>query len=231
MKLSKTLIILTAATLIAGCAADDKHRRAKTGAGIGAIVGGILGHQADGDKGKYVGAAVGAIAGAAVGDYMDEQHAEMQKELAREAARNELSITRMSDGSLRVGVASDVSFDVDSAEIKFNARQTYEKIAGVLKTYGKTIIHVVGHTDSDGSDQHNQGLSERRADSVANLLANSGVKTERLRTEGRGEREPVASNSTAAGKAKNRRVDIVIKPIVEGNESAAEAPPPYLGSR
>jgi outer membrane protein OmpA-like peptidoglycan-associated protein len=161
---------------------------------------------------------------------MDEQEKKLQKDLAKEAARNELSIVRMTEDTLRVGIASDVSFDVGSAEIKFNARQTYDKIAAVLRDYDKTIIHVVGHTDSDGTDQYNQGLSERRAEAVANLLANNGVPSARVRIEGRGEREPVASNATAEGKRKNRRVDIVIKTVVEGREQDAERAPPYLGN-
>lgn len=230
MKKIMLMTTVSAVLLTTACATDDPHKRAKTGAGIGAVIGAIVGHQANDGKGKYVGAAVGALAGAAVGNYMDKQQADLEKELAKEAARKELSIVRMSDGSLRVGIASDVSFDVNSAEIKFNARATYEKIAGVLKSYDKTIIHVVGHTDSDGTDQYNQSLSERRADAVATLLASNGVPTARVRTEGRGEREPIASNSTADGKRRNRRVDIVIKAIVEGNESDAEAPPPNLGS-
>jgi outer membrane protein OmpA-like peptidoglycan-associated protein len=222
-------------TLVALCAlsitacAGDPNRRAKIGAATGAVVGAAVGNKVDRGQGKYVGAVVGAIAGGAVGHYMDKQEEQLQKDLAQEAARNELSIVRMADDTLRVGIASDVSFDVNSAEIKFNARQTYDKIANVLKDYEKTIIHVVGHTDSDGSDQHNQALSERRAESVANLLSNNGVPSARVRTEGRGEREPIASNTTAEGKRKNRRVDIVIKTVVEGREQDAERSPPYLG--
>jgi outer membrane protein OmpA-like peptidoglycan-associated protein len=213
-----------------GACADDPHRRAKIGAATGAVIGAAVGNQVDEGQGKYVGAVVGAVAGGAVGHYMDEQQKKLEKDLAREAARNELSVIRMSDDTLRVGIASDVSFDVNSADIKFEARQTYDKIAAVLKDYDKSVIHVVGHTDSDGTDPYNQGLSERRAGSVANLLANDGVASSRIRIEGRGEREPVASNTTAEGKRRNRRVDIVIKTVVEGREQDAERPPPYLGA-
>lgn len=224
----KLAFIALCALSVTACAGDP-NRRAKIGAATGAVVGAAVGNHMDKGKGKYVGAVVGAIAGGAVGNYMDKQEEQLQKDLAQEAARNELSIVRMSDDTLRVGIASDVSFDVNSAEIKFNARQTYDKIATVLKDYDKTIIHVVGHTDSDGTDQHNQGLSERRAGAVANLLSNNGVPSARVRTEGRGEREPIASNTTAEGKRKNRRVDIVIKTVVEGREQDAERSPPYLG--
>lgn len=221
---------VVATTLIAsGCAADDPNKRSKIGAAIGAVVGGIAGHQADGKKGKYVGAVVGAIAGAAVGNYMDEQHAELQKQLAEEAARNELQIIELPGDALKIGLASEVSFDVGKHDIKPSAMPTYQKIGNILQSYDKTVIHVIGHTDSSGSDEYNQALSERRASSVGNALIAQGVVNSRVRLEGRGEREPIADNSTADGRTRNRRVDIVIKPIVEGREHEAYSPPPYLG--
>lgn len=213
----------------AGCATDDPNKRSKIGAAIGAIVGGVAGHQADGDKGKYVGAVVGAIAGAAVGNYMDEQHAELQKELAAEAARKDLEIVELPGNALKIGIASEVSFDVGKHDIKASAVPTYQKIGSILKSYDKTVIHVVGHTDSSGSDEYNQSLSERRASSVGNQLMAQGVAGGRVRLEGRGEREPIADNGTAEGRARNRRVDIVIKPVIEGQEADAYSPPPYLG--
>ncbi|MEN8720193.1 MAG: OmpA family protein [Oceanococcaceae bacterium] len=221
---------LAGSVVVAGCAADDPNRRAKTGAAVGALIGAVAGHQVDGDKGRYIGAVVGAIAGGAVGNYMDKQQAELERELAAEAARKELNITRLADDSLKIGIASDVSFDIDKADIKSNALATYTKIAEVLKDYDRTVIHVVGHTDSTGSDAYNQGLSERRAASVLQVLRGNGVIADRLLTEGRGEREPIADNATAAGRTRNRRVDVVIKAVVEGNEGAAYTPPPYLGS-
>ena len=216
--------------LVSGCAADDPNRRAKTGAAIGALVGAVAGHQVDGDKGRYVGAAVGALAGAAVGNYQDTQAAELERELAAEQARGELNITKLSGNALKVGIASDATFDFDSAAIKSSAQATYAKIASVLKDYDKTIIHVVGHTDSTGTDAYNQKLSERRASAVASALTANGLNSARLLTEGRGESEPIADNSTKEGQRRNRRVDIVIKPIIEGQEQQAYTPPPYLGS-
>lgn len=224
------IMALAGSVVVAGCAADDPNRRAKTGAAVGALIGAVAGHQVDGDKGRYIGAVVGAIAGGAVGNYMDKQQAELERELAAEAARKELNITRLADDSLKIGIASDVSFDIDKADIKPNALATYTKIAEVLKDYDRTVIHVVGHTDSTGSDAYNQGLSERRAASVLQVLRGNGVIADRLLTEGRGEREPIADNATAAGRTRNRRVDVVIKAVVEGNEGAAYTPPPYLGS-
>lgn len=229
--MKKLLIAATtaAAVLSAGCAADDPNKRSKMGAAIGAIVGGVVGHQADGDKGRYVGAVMGAIGGAAVGNYMDKQQAELERELAAEAARNELNITELPGNALKIGLASEVSFDSGKHDLKPSAYATYTKIANILKDYDKTVIHVIGHTDSDGKDAYNQSLSERRSSAVGNRLIAEGVPNGRVLLEGRGEREPIADNGTADGKRRNRRVDIVIKPIVEGRESEAYTPPPYLG--
>lgn len=222
--------LLAAAVALSACAADDPNRRAKIGAAVGAVTGAVLGHQVDDGRGKYVGAAVGALAGAGVGRYMDQQHAELQERLASEQAREELYITRMGGDALRVGVASDYSFEIDSAELSFGAQSTFDKIANVFKDYEKTAIHVVGHTDSTGSDAYNQKLSERRASEVAKYLSSQGVESMRMVIWGRGESEPVAGNDTKAGRARNRRVDIVVKPIVEGQEKTAFEAPPYLGA-
>ena len=226
------LKILTVASLVLclSACADDPNRDAYRGGAIGAIAGGLLGHAVGNENGKYVGAAVGAMAGAGVGIYMDKQRKELEKQLATETARKELQITQLKDGSLKVGVASDASFDVGSAQLKPQALNTFSKIAGILSTYDQTVIHVVGHTDSTGSDELNQSLSERRAASVASYLSEQGVPVNRVRQEGRGKREPIASNKSKVGQRQNRRVDIVIKPVVQGREQDAWTPPPYLGS-
>jgi outer membrane protein OmpA-like peptidoglycan-associated protein len=231
MKAIKTVVAAVAVLSVAGCATDDPNRNAKTGAVIGAVVGGVLGNQVSGARGApIVGAVAGAIAGGAVGGYMDKQRKEMEQQLSEETSRNELNITTLSDGSLKVGIASDVSFDVDSAQLRPEALDTYAKIANVLKTYDKTVIHVVGHTDTTGSAEHNQSLSERRAAAVGTYLSQLGVPGARIRQEGRGERELLVRTADNVNEARNRRVDIVIKPVVEGNEAAAWQPPPYLGS-
>lgn len=225
-----TLGAALALVLVAGCAADDPNRSAKTGAAIGALVGAVIGNQGDKDRDRYVGAAVGALAGAAVGSYMDRQRADLERQLADEQRRDELRITELGDDALRIGIASDATFEFDKSEIQPRFRSTYARIATVLADYDKTIIHVVGHTDAVGSETYNRGLSRRRAESVGLALRSDGVNGDRLIYEGRGEAEPVASNDTDEGRRRNRRVDIVIKPIVEGQERRAYAPPPYLGA-
>lgn len=229
MKPSLPLVLFTAGTLLlGGCTQpDDPNRRAKTGAAIGAIAGAVLGHQMDSDSGRWVGAAVGALAGAGVGHYMDNQQQAFEQSLADEQAAHQLEIERLKDDTLKLTVDSEVSFDFNRAEIKPAFRGSLDKLAAVIVKYDRTVVHVVGHTDSIGSDAYNQDLSERRARSVGDYLASRGVPDYRLRTEGRGEREPRATNATEAGRQLNRRVEIFVKPVVEGQEQRAYEPPRY----
>ncbi len=210
---------------LSGCATDDPNRRAKTGAAVGAIAGAVLGHQIDGDKGRFVGAAVGAMTGGAVGNYMDKQQRELEAQLAEEQRNNEIELERLKNNVLKVNLNSEVSFDFNKADIKPGFYGTLNKLASVVAKYDNTVIHIVGHTDSSGSDSYNQQLSERRALSVKDYLAANGVSVSRIRTEGRGESEPRATNATPEGRAMNRRVEIYLKPVVEGQENEAYQPP------
>ncbi|MGD2118892.1 MAG: OmpA family protein [Chromatiales bacterium] len=227
MKSKLIISTLTATIVLAGCATDDPNRRAKTGAAIGAIAGAVLGHQVDHGSGKWVGAAVGALAGAAVGNYMDEQQQAFERELAEERRNNELEIERLKDDTLKLTVDSEVSFDFGQSEIKPAFHGSLDKLARVLIKYDRTVVHVIGHTDSVGPDSYNQRLSEQRAESVRDYLVSRGAPQQRLRTEGRGEREPRDSNATEAGRQLNRRVEIFVKPIIEGRENEAYQSPNY----
>lgn len=223
---ANTVLAAAVAVALAGCAADDPNRRAKTGAAIGAVAGAVLGHQLDDDSGRFVGAAVGALAGGAVGHYMDNQQKEFDAALAEEQRQNAIEIQRLQDETLKIDIASEVSFDFGSAAIKPAFRPTLDKVGDVLQRYDRSIVHVVGHTDSVGSEAYNQRLSEQRAQSVVDYLAGTGVPRERLRAEGRGELEPRDSNATEAGRQLNRRVELFVKPIVQGQEQRAYEPPP-----
>lgn len=225
--MTKTTIALVAAAVLAGCATDDPNRRAKTGAAIGAVAGAILGHQVDGKSGRYVGAALGALAGGGAGYYMDNQQKEFEQALLEEQRNKQLEIERLRDDTLKLSLDSEVSFDVDQSVIKPAFQPSLDKLADVLIKYDRTVVHVVGHTDSTGSDSHNQALSERRAQSVSRYLEQRGVPYQRLRYEGRGESEPRDSNATAAGRQLNRRVEVFVKPIVEGREQDAYDSPRY----
>lgn len=232
----KSLIALVCtailAVVITGCA-HSRYDKTAIGAGIGAIAGAVIGHQlGDGDDGNVaIGAVLGALAGGAVGRYMDNQEYEMRQRLKAARAAEILNVSRLPSGALLIGIASDATFAVDSANLSAKAKVTFSKIASVLKDYKKTAIHVVGFTSAPGSFEYNMKLSRRRANAVAHFLIKRGVSPRRVLTWARGETQPIATNATAAGRAKNRRVAIVIKPIIRGRAQAAFAPPPPLGRR
>jgi outer membrane protein OmpA-like peptidoglycan-associated protein len=223
--------ILTAIVTLTACTVNDPYQRTKVGAGIGAATGAIIGHQVDHDKGRFVGAAVGALTGAAVGNYMDRQQQAFDRALAEEKRRHVLDIERLQDGSIKLDIPSEVSFDFDSAAIKPAFEPSLGKVADILKEYDKTVIHIVGHTDNIGSDAYNMKLSLRRAESVAGFLAERSISRDRLLTEGRGKREPRASNDTAGGRQLNRRVEMIIKPVVAGQEQRAYEAPERTNAR
>ena len=209
--------------LLAGCAANDPNRNAKTGAGIGAVAGAVLGGVIDdgGEGGIILGGALGALAGGLAGNYVDEQERAFEEELAEERRLNQLEIERLEDDVLKLSLNSEVSFDFGKADIKPSFYDSLDKLSGVIRKYDRTVAHVVGHTDSIGSEASNQRLSERRADAVGSYMMDRGVLAQRLRTSGEGERLPRATNATEAGRQLNRRVEIFLKPIVEGREQEA----------
>lgn len=225
--LTSTAFACAVAIGATGCATDDPHKRAKIGAAAGAVAGAVLGHQVNSKNGRFVGAAVGALTGGAVGHYMDNQQQEFESALEREREANQMEIERLKDDTLKLTVDSEVSFDFGKANIKPAFRPSLDKLAELLQKYNRTVVHVVGHTDSVGSDAFNQELSERRAINVGNYFATYGVSRDRIRTEGRGESEPRATNATEAGRQLNRRVEVFVKPIVGGQEQRAYEPPRY----
>lgn len=221
-----TVAVIGMITLSA-CTQDDNYRRTKIGAATGALAGAVIGHQVNHGSGKWVGAVAGALAGGAVGNYMDNQQMEFESSLAQERASNQMEIERMRDDTLKLTLDSEVSFDFNKAQIKPSFRPSLDKLASVIAKYNRTVVHIIGHTDSTGSEQYNQQLSEQRAMNTASYLASRGVPNDRLQTEGRGELEPRADNATEAGRQLNRRVEIFLKPIVEGYEGRAYQPPRY----
>ena len=224
---TKITLISMAALIAVGCATDDPNRRAKTGAAIGAIAGAVAGNQTSSKNGKYVGAAVGALTGAAVGHYMDKQQRRLEQQLREEQRSNEVSLTRIDKETLKLDISSEVSFDINSASIKSSFRKSLNKVANIVGEYDKTAVHVIGHTDSTGSNSYNQQLSENRANSVGRYLSRTGVSQRRMRMAGRGETQPVADNSSSAGRSENRRVEIYLKSIVQGRENDAFRAPAY----
>lgn len=229
---SAGIAVLAATLLLAGCAADSEHRSRNTGAIIGAVAGAIIGHNVgDGDTSdRLIGAAGGALIGAAAGDYMDDQRAELERELAEEQRRDQLGITEIGDDTLKIGIAGDATFEFDKSTIQPQFKPTYDKIGSVLADYDKTVVHVVGHTDSVGSEDYNERLSRARAESVGLYLRERGVNGNRIIYYGEGEMRPIASNETEDGRRRNRRVEIYIKPIIEDEERRAYEPPPGIAT-
>jgi outer membrane protein OmpA-like peptidoglycan-associated protein len=219
-----TTVLLTSVLLVS-CATNDPNLRAKRGAAIGAIAGAVIGHQIDSDVGSVLGGALGAIAGGAVGNYQDQQQRELEAALEQERRNEQIEIQRLQDDTLKVSLSSEASFDFDKSALKPAFYPALNKLATLLSKYDRTVLHVVGHTDSVGTDAYNLNLSTERAISVAFYLSDQGVEMSRIRSEGRGEREPRMQNDTAENRAQNRRVEIYIKPIIEGQErQALESP-------
>lgn len=207
-----------AATLVftmAGCATMETKtgQGAVVGTAAGAAVGAGLGQAIGRDTkstliGAAIGAAAGGLTGAAVGNYMDRQEQAMRDALARSEAA---SVRREMD-VLAVTFKGDVSFDVNSADLKPGAQAEVARVAQVLNQYPQTTLVVAGHTDSTGAEDYNQKLSERRAESVKNALVGHGVAPGRITTVGYGPSQPVADNATPEGRQLNRRVEIRIVP-------------------
>lgn len=212
-----TVCLALAALVVTGCTthADGTTSTNKTavGAGIGALAGGLLGNRLDKGnrtRGTAIGAVAGAAAGGGLGYMMDRQEAQLREQLATERSQHAVEIERVSDDLLKLTLANEVSFDVNSTTIKPAFRPSLAKAADVLKQYD-TRITIVGHTDSSGSESYNQSLSERRAEAVRSELAQLGVPYARMGAAGRGEIEPRADNATTSGRAENRRVEILVQ--------------------
>lgn len=211
MSILKTTAIASSLLVLSACATDDPNQRAKIGAAVGAVTGAVIGNQTGNDRtGRVVGAVAGAAAGATIGKYMDDQQKEMEEQLAAEQQRHEIELERVKEDTLKLNLNSEVSFDFDSAKLKPSFYPTLDKLARIIRDYEKTTVTIVGHTDSVGSDQYNQRLSEQRAQAVAEYLPRHGVSFSRISTEGRGEYEPRADNATEAGRQLNRRVEIFL---------------------
>ena len=195
-----------AAVALTGCQTlnTNKERGVLIGAATGAAAGGAIGRaQGSTAKGAILGAVVGGTIGGVIGHQMDQQAKELEQNIPGAI------VERVGEG-IQVTFESGLLFDFDSDRIKPTAAQNLSNLAASLGKYPNSSLLIVGHTDSQGSTEYNQSLSERRARSTALYLASRGVSAGRLQTVGRGEIEPVASNDTEAGKAQNRRVEVAI---------------------
>ncbi len=176
----------------------------------GYLLGDLVGGRRDRTE-KILGAGIGAVVGAGVGHYMDEQ----EKKLRKQTAGSGVNVIRDGD-NLVLDMPADVTFPVNSYAVQPQFGETLASIAGTLREYESTYVDVLGHTDSTGSDAYNQTLSVNRAQAVAGVLSANGVQSARVATQGYGESQPKASNTTEEGRSANRRVEIRLVPVTEG---------------
>lgn len=223
-----TKLAMAAAVLsltLAGCATtgggyyggqpqpDNDNNRTQKGAVIGALAGAVAGLLSGDDATErrqraLVGAGVGGLAGGAIGNYQDRQ----ERALRERMAGTGVDVVRQGD-NITLNMPENITFGFDRSDLQPQFYPVLDRVASTLGEYSQTVVEVAGHTDSKGTDQYNQALSERRAGSVGNYLTSKGVMRDRLIVIGAGETRPVASNDSESGRAQNRRVEITLVPI------------------
>jgi outer membrane protein OmpA-like peptidoglycan-associated protein len=214
------LPLALSAAVLSGCTTLDAYTGESqvSGASKGAIAGGLIGAvlgaatapKEERAKRALIGAGIGGVAGGGVGLYMDRQEAELRQELVNSGVQ----VQRTEEGEINLIMPGNITFDTDSSELRADFMDTLKSVARVVQEYKDTLVTIDGHTDSTGSESYNQLLSERRAASVAEVLLSQGVAFERVAARGYGELRPIADNSSATGRASNRRVEISLEAIV-----------------
>lgn len=217
MSIAKLPLLLAAGSVLAltACQAPlpgQTNQNTQTGAIGGAVIGGVVGALSGDDteerlRNAAIGAAVLGGAGAIGGNILDRQEAELRQQLG-----NNVGIVN-NGSNLVVTLPQDILFATDSAQLTGALQSDLVTVAASLNTYPNTRVNVIGHTDNTGTAEYNLDLSQRRAQAVSSVLISAGVAPSRVVTTGRGEDAPVASNLDAAGRALNRRVEIIITPI------------------
>jgi outer membrane protein OmpA-like peptidoglycan-associated protein len=208
------------ALTVSGCAtytgqtnAPDDPNRTQRGALIGAAIGAAAGLLSGGDaverrQRALVGVGVGALTGGAVGAYQDRQEAELRRQMEGTG----VEVVRQGD-NITLNMPSNITFGFDSSNLQPQFQPVLDNVSKTLVQYNQTVVEIAGHTDSVGTDAYNQGLSQRRANSVAAYLGGHGVMQQRMMTVGAGESRPIASNDNETGRAQNRRVEITLVPV------------------
>lgn len=216
-RLIKPIILATASALaLTACVgntvgpADPAQNRTRDGAIIGGLLGGFVGAASGSEnqgRNAILGAAAGAAAGGIIGNALDRQAQDLRSSL-----RNDNILIENTGSELIVTMPEGILFDVDSAAIRGNLQADLRALAANLNQYPSTGVEVVGHTDNTGSAAYNQDLSTRRAQAVGGVLLEAGVAPSRVRSLGRGESAPIATNLTPEGRRQNRRVEVIIRP-------------------
>ena len=204
MRLS-LIMILSTALILSGCASMNRTQKGAvvgtaTGGAMGAVIGRASGNTA---LGAIIGAAVGGATGAVIGHQMDKQAEEIKNTVP------DAKVERVGEGIV-VEFSSKVLFAYDKSNLSNAAKTSLDKLVKVLNSYPDTDIELQGHTDSKGTEEYNQSLSERRANAVSVYLVSEGIAKSRLTIKGFGETAPKYSNDTADGRTQNRRVEFLI---------------------
>ena len=195
--------------LLAGCAdMSERQKGTAQGAGIGAVAGAVISSVTGGNAGT--GAAIGGVLGAVGGNLWSKRMEDRRTAMEQATRGTNVEVTRTADNQLKLNIPNDISFDTGSAAIKPELRAVLDPFASSLRGDPSARVVIIGHTDNTGSDAVNNPLSLERAHSVRDYIVTRGVTSSRVDTAGRGEREPIASNASESGRAKNRRVEILL---------------------
>jgi outer membrane protein OmpA-like peptidoglycan-associated protein len=202
--------LAAAALFTTGCAdMSERQKGTAVGAGVGAGVGAVVGSATGGKAGT--GAAIGGVLGAVAGNLWSKRMEDRRNAMEQATKGTNVEVSRTADNQLKLNIPNDISFDTGSAAIKPQLRAVLDPFVGSLRDDAAARISIIGHTDSSGSEAVNNPLSVERAQSVRDYLTARGIAGARVETAGRGEREPIAENTTEAGRAKNRRVEIFLR--------------------
>lgn len=212
MKFSMRHVLISglAAAVLVGCGPNGEMTRAEQGAVIGGLAGAVIGKNTGDKKDKRIlgGAVIGGLAGAAIGNYMDQQEAALRQQMQGTGVE-----VQRQDNNIVLTMPDAITFDFGQSTLKPQFYGVLGNLANTLNQFPDTRIQVAGHTDNVGSDASNLRLSQDRANSVRTYLASAGVAQQRMQAVGFGESRPIADNSTEAGRAQNRRVEITLIPV------------------
>jgi outer membrane protein OmpA-like peptidoglycan-associated protein len=211
MRTRFTVSVIAATLALTGCAnMSETQRGTATGAGVGAGLGAVIGAMAGNRDTAVKGAAIGGIAGAVAGNIWSQRMENQKRAMEQATQGTGVQVSQTADNRLKLEIPSDISFDTGRADIKSNFRPVLDKFANSLAENPSTTVSIIGHTDSTGSAAVNDPLSVNRAARTRDYLTSRGVASNRISIDGRGAREPIASNDTATDRARNRRVEIYV---------------------
>jgi len=206
--LSLSILLLSGCQSVNPYTGQQQVSNTATGGAVGALGGAAIGALAGGSRGALIGGALGGLTGVVVGSALDKQNEELHRALVGTGVQ-----VQKIGNSIQLIMASDVTFKTNQSDVRSSFYPTLNSVAIVLKKYNNTSITITGFTDNVGSAAYNQELSEKRAESVGSYLVSQSISPNRISTQGRGMRNPIASNATAEGRALNRRVEITLRPI------------------